>query len=106
MLKLGVIFMIAMGNNPFPHLNMDTPSIWNWAVENKIYACMMLFFISNAIETQLVSTGAFEISLNDMPIWSKLESGKVPQYHELVHILEQNMQMTIDPSMSSQSVQS
>ncbi|PIK56090.1 putative selenoprotein T1b-like [Apostichopus japonicus] len=98
--------MVATGNNPFTFLNMDTPGFWNWAVENKIYACMMLFFISNAIETQLISTGAFEITLNDMPIWSKLESGKVPQYHELIHILEQNMQMTIDPSMSSQTVQS
>ncbi|KAJ8030771.1 Thioredoxin reductase-like selenoprotein T1b [Holothuria leucospilota] len=66
MLKLAVIFLIATGKNPFPHLNIDTPNAWNWAVENKIYACMMLFFISNAIETQLVSTGAFEISLNDV----------------------------------------
>ena len=30
----------------------------------QIYACMMVFFLSNAIEGQLLSTGAFEISFN------------------------------------------
>lgn len=29
-----------------------------------MYAGMMLFFVSNAIESQLLSTGAFEISFN------------------------------------------
>lgn len=29
-----------------------------------MYACMMLFFISNAVEGQLISTGAFEVSYN------------------------------------------
>lgn len=29
-----------------------------------MYACMMLFFIGNAIEGQLISTGAFEIEFN------------------------------------------
>ncbi len=39
------------------------------ALENKMYACMMLFFICNAVESQLVSTGAFEISVDNMPVW-------------------------------------
>lgn len=30
----------------------------------QIYACMMVFFLSNMIENQLMSTGAFEITLN------------------------------------------
>ena len=30
----------------------------------QLYACLMLFFISNAIEGQMISTGAFEISYN------------------------------------------
>ena len=34
-----------------------------------MYACMMLFFVCNAIEGQLISTGAFEITFN-----GKLES--------------------------------
>ena len=33
-------------------------------VSFQMYACLMLFFVSNAIEGQLISTGAFEISFN------------------------------------------
>ena len=31
---------------------------------NKIYGCLMIFFVANAIEGQLISTGAFEIQFN------------------------------------------
>lgn len=96
--KLLLMAMVVMGINPFTAFNMEAPGVWTWAIENKIYACLMLFFISNAIETQLLSTGAFEISLNDMPIWSKLESGKVPRLNELIQILENNMKMAYQPS--------
>lgn len=34
--KLFVIVMIVSGQNPFPHLNMETPSLFNWATENKV----------------------------------------------------------------------
>ena len=30
----------------------------------QVYACLMIFFISNAIEGQLISTGAFEVAFN------------------------------------------
>ncbi len=63
-LKLILIGFIMSGRNLFTYLNIQTPSAYNWALENKFYACLMLFFISNAIETQLISTGAFEIYLN------------------------------------------
>nr|CAB3265964.1 selenoprotein T-like [Phallusia mammillata] len=56
-----------------------------------IYACFMLFFLTNAIETQLTSTGAFEISLNDVTIWSKLQSGRVPRVDELMQIIDSHI---------------
>jgi len=62
-------------------------------LENKLYACMMTFFLCNAVETQLISTGAFEIQLNDMPLWSKLESGRIPQPGELFQIIENHINM-------------
>lgn len=49
---------------------------------------MMVFFLCNAIEGQLVSTGAFEISFNDVPVWSKLETGRIPQPPELFQIID------------------
>jgi len=47
----------------------------------------MIFFLANAIETQLLSTGAFEIYLNDVQIWSKLSSQRVPHENELLQML-------------------
>jgi len=93
---LGVIKFILIGLvvtsfNPFPKLNLPTPSMFHWAMDNKVYACLMLFFISNAIEGQLISTGAFEISFNDVPIWSKIESGRIPSPPEMFQMIENNL---------------
>jgi len=65
------------------------PAFLLWAWENKGYACMMAFFIGNAVENALVSTGAFEIYLADERLWSKIETGRIPSQGELHHLLEQ-----------------
>ncbi|KAK1785306.1 hypothetical protein P4O66_018702, partial [Electrophorus voltai] len=91
--KLAVICLIILGKDPFTFFRMETPGIWVWGQENKIYACMMVFFLSNMIENQCMSTGAFEISLNDVPVWSKLESGHLPSMQQLVQILENELKL-------------
>lgn len=50
----------------------------------------MIFFLSNAIETSLISSGAFEIYLNGIQIWSKLASERMPHDKELMQILDIN----------------
>jgi len=92
-LKLVVIVVVFSGQNPFPALNMNTPAVLVWAHQNKLYACMMTFFLSNMIEGQLISTGAFEVSFNDVPVWSKLENGRVPSAPELFQIIDTQMNM-------------
>jgi len=91
--KIAIILLIIAGQNPFTWFQAQTPGIWNWALQNKIYACMMLFFISNAIEGQLISTGAFEITFNDVPVWSKLETGRIPSPQEMFQILDNHMRL-------------
>ena len=49
------------------------------------YRNSILIFV-NLESVQLISTGAFEIALNDMPLWSKLESGRIPQPGELFQV--------------------
>ncbi|KAF4105233.1 hypothetical protein G5714_014564 [Onychostoma macrolepis] len=66
--KLLAIALIVTGQNPFQMFGMNTPRIWSWGQENKIFSCLMAFFISNMLETHFLSTGAFEVSLNDVPI--------------------------------------
>jgi len=92
--KIALIIMVVSGQNPFLLMGMETPTVYSWAVQNKLYACMMLFFISNAVEGQLISTGAFEVVYNDVPVWSKLETGRVPSPQEIVQIIDSQMRMT------------
>jgi len=102
LVKMALLVCIVCGFNPFTTLGAPTPSIFNWALTNKIYACMMLFFIGNAIEGQLISTGAFEVFFNDVPVWSKLEVGRIPSPQELFQILDS--QFRLSPSHSSDTV--
>jgi len=93
-LKMVFLIAIATGRNPFEMLGLNTPQFFAWALNNKIYACMMLFFMSNLIEGQLLSTGAFEITFNDIPVWSKLQSGRIPEPAEVFQILDGQMKLS------------
>lgn len=31
-----LIVMIVSGQNPFTYLNMQTPNVYNWAIQNKV----------------------------------------------------------------------
>jgi len=60
---------------------------------NKIYAAMMIFFLSNFVENSLISTGGFDIYFNDVPVWSKLEVGRIPNGGELFQIVDNHMKL-------------
>lgn len=102
--KLLFILMIIAGINVWEWLGQETPSWWTWFTNNKIYACMMVFFLCNAVEGQLVSTGAFEISFNDVPVWSKLETGRIPQPPELFQIIDNHVRFDQNSNTWSESI--
>ncbi|CAG9826011.1 unnamed protein product [Diabrotica balteata] len=91
-IKMAIILCILANINIFEYFNQPRPGWWIWCVDNKLYACMMLFFLCNILEGQLIQSGAFEISLNDVPVWSKLETGRIPQPAELFQIIDSHMQ--------------
>lgn len=88
LLKMAIILMILTNVNPFLLMGWESPAIWNWLSNSKIYGCLMTFFIANTIEGQLVSSGAFEIYYNDLPVWSKIETGRIPAPAELFQIID------------------
>jgi len=45
------------------HLLQIRP-VWQWCIDNRFYSCILIFLICNAIEGQLISSGAFEIHFN------------------------------------------
>ena len=62
--KFILIGLIASNVNPFSHFGINTPSVWIWLNQHRIYGSLIIFFLSNTIENQLLSSGAFEISYN------------------------------------------
>ncbi|XP_020283178.1 selT-like protein [Pseudomyrmex gracilis] len=90
-LKIVVLILIVSGVNIGLPLNL-TP-IWQWCINNRFYSCVLIFFTCNAIEAQLISSGAFEIHFNDVPVWSKLETGRIPQPLELFQIIDFHLDM-------------
>ncbi|XP_030383591.1 thioredoxin reductase-like selenoprotein T homolog CG3887 [Scaptodrosophila lebanonensis] len=93
-LKIIIIVSVIGSFSPFTFLGMNTPTWWNHLQTNKIYACMMIFFLGNMIESQLISSGAFEITLNDVPVWSKLQTGRIPAPQELMQIIDNQLQFS------------
>jgi hypothetical protein len=51
---------------------------------------ILAFFIGNQISTALISTGAFEILINDNIAFSKLQTGKMPDINILNVIFRAN----------------
>lgn len=92
-LKILVILFIFSKSNIFQWFNQPMPFWWQWCMENRLYSSVILFFACNAAEGYLISSGAFEIHFNDVPIWSKLETGRIPQPPELFQIIDSQLQM-------------
>jgi len=86
--KMLAIILIVSSFDIWAHLGQVIPNWYRWCIDNKIYSCMMIFFVGNMLEAQLVSSGAFEISFNDIPVWSKLETGRIPSPQELFQIID------------------
>lgn len=92
-LKFALIALIFSATNIWGYFGQETPGWFTWCQTNKLYACMMFFFVGNMLEGQLISSGAFEIQLNDIPIWSKIETGRVPAPQELFQIMDSYLKL-------------
>lgn len=111
--KFSLIACIWLDINPFRYFQYATPNTWTWLSTRKFYGSLLIFFITNSIEGQLISTGAFEIYLNgkwiiliiikvssnniylfcitDKPIWSKLEKNYVPPANQLLAMIDRHL---------------
>lgn len=85
--KIALLAMIYMDINPFNYLQMNTPGFWTYMTQSKMTTSLMILFMANSIESNMMSSGAFEIFYNDMPIWSKIQTGRVPTAPELLQIV-------------------
>lgn len=52
-LKLILIAAIMSSFDVWGYLGQAIPSWYRWCTENKLYACMMIFFVGNTLEAQV-----------------------------------------------------
>ena len=64
-------------------------NIIDWIGENKLRTFFLTFVLGNFIQNQIYNTGAFEIFYNGQQIWSKLNTGNVPDINNLLKLLSQ-----------------
>lgn len=57
-----------------------------WVANNRTTLIGVAFF-GNMVASQLMQTGAFEVSLDGKGLFSKLESGRLPEVMELVQLI-------------------
>lgn len=89
-LRMAMLLLLIAGPGVLETLGINNPPwIYTWAQENKMTAFLIIFFVGGQIENQLLSTGAFEVYLNDVPVWSKLESGRLPSFGEFKSLIEE-----------------
>ena len=76
--------LIVAGDGIFESVGMPTPEFVHHMRENQMATMMFIFFIGNNIAQSLMNSGAFEVSYNGTPVWSKLETGRLPTWPELI----------------------
>ena len=85
-LWFGGLGMVFLGESLFSTLKIREPEWFVYAKNNKMSTLAMLFII-NSVGHNMLSTGAFEIYVNDKLVFSKLALKKLPDAHDLVAAL-------------------
>ena len=57
---------------------------WQAMQEKKVPILMGCWFVGNTIRGNMMSTGAFEVSYQGTPVFSKLDTGRMPTMSELL----------------------
>lgn len=100
-LKMAVLACLIFNFDPFAAAGIvPTPAFFTWAVQHKMHACIAIWFLTNMLEGSMMSTGAFEVKINQIPVWSKIESGRLPEPPELLQAIENTLQITTASSQA------
>lgn len=66
----------------------NQPEMMKTMAQNKLASCMFIWFIGNLLTSSLTSTGAFEISYNGQMVFSKLDTGRMPNVDEVMRSID------------------
>ncbi len=101
--QYGLYALVFAGQIIFQKLGMAPPAIYTKLTKNKVLAFFFIMTVFNQLNTMLTSTGAFEVTVDNRLVYSKLESGKLPSINDLSDILQYFMPSS--PSVNATSVE-
>eukprot|EP00039_Didymoeca_costata_P024171 m.9512 g.9512 ORF g.9512 m.9512 type:complete len:100 (+) comp4077_c0_seq1:415-714(+) len=83
-----LLLSIIFGDKICQAMGIPIPDLLIRAQNSQFTTLMIIYYIGNMISTNLMNTGAFEITYNDNLVWSKLGSGRLPSWPELIREFE------------------
>lgn len=85
--QLGLLALTFAGDKIFPYLGIEPPGFYEQVKLNKFGYAMGVWFLGNALNGQLMSTGAFEIYHNGNLVFSKLTEQRMPTGPEIMSFM-------------------
>lgn len=88
LVQWSTLLLMLMGDGIFSTLGVHPSPAWYGQLkENKLNAFFGVFFM-NSMAQSMTATGAFEVTVDGVLVFSKLESGRMPSASDLTARLE------------------
>jgi len=88
---MGGLLVLMTGNKAFDLFGVPVPQWYTSLQENKIMTMVGIFFMGNMVESSMLSSGAFEVTVNGEPVWSKIEMGYLPSLEHLITVIDDKL---------------
>jgi len=88
---MGALLVLMTGTKAFELCGAPVPAWYSTLQENKIMTMVGVFFLGNMVETSMLSSGAFEVTVNGEQVWSKMEMGYLPSLEHLISVIDEKL---------------
>lgn len=87
-LQIFIIIVIISHEKAKEYMPFVPQNVWSLIERKKWLLIILTFFLGNNIYSTLRRSGAFEIFINNELVFSKLQTGAVPTYQDLIRIIK------------------
>jgi selT/selW/selH-like putative selenoprotein len=85
-----VVMAIAFGAKYVKnYLRFIPESVFNFMESKMLFIIIINYFVLGQLSSYFQKTGAFEISINNQDIFSKLKNNTIPNYADVVNKIEE-----------------
>jgi selT/selW/selH-like putative selenoprotein len=81
-----LLALILFGDAIFASIGRPIPEVVKKMQESKFMYGIGIWIIGNNVQASFLTSGAFEISIDEVVIFSKLETGHMPTSQNLIQI--------------------